>query len=55
MDRMYEGWSNIFESRELSVSWAVQVNEELGHRTQWLPLDGCTKALKDATFSNKFS
>jgi len=26
--RMYEGWSNIFKSRELRVSWAVQVNEE---------------------------
>jgi hypothetical protein len=26
-----------------------------GHGTQWLPLDGCTKALQGATFSNKFS
>jgi len=28
MAGMYVGWSNIFESRELNVSWAVQVNEE---------------------------
>jgi hypothetical protein len=33
MAGMYEGWSNIFESRELSVSWAVRNS---GHATQWL-------------------